>query len=249
MEEGKRRSFDLAFGYLGCPETDDMEKVAECLRKIGPQTLVDEQWVSRGIMQFPFIPVIDGTFLTESPMKSLERKSFKRCPILIGSNQNEGAWFIIYELSKFISLEMKSMTRDEFVFSMNQLFYYYPQYPQTNNKFGLDATIFHYSNFLDPDDVDGNLKALDTAVADHHFVCPLNEFAHAYSSAGENVYMYYLTQRYSTNPWPKWMGVLHGDDIFFVFGELLKDNMNYTKEEQQLTYQIMQYWTNFGKTG
>ncbi|KAK2148411.1 hypothetical protein LSH36_499g01062 [Paralvinella palmiformis] len=206
LDEGRRRSLELAFSYLGCKETDDMDAVAECLRKIGPQTLVEDQWVSRGVMQFPFLPVIDGTFLTESPMKSLERKSFKRCPILIGSNKNEGAWFIIYELTEFISLETKSMSREEFIFSMNHLFFYYPQYPQVNNRFGLDAVIFHYSNFLDPEDVDSNLHALDSAVGDNHLVCPLNEFAHAYASAGENVYMYYLTQRYSTNPWPPWMG-------------------------------------------
>ena len=249
MEEGKRRSCDMAFSYLLCPETNDMEKVAECLREMSPQTLVDQQWVSRGVLQFPFVPVIDGTFLTESPRKLLKHKNFKRCPIIIGTNKNEGSLFIIYELHDFITLNTKSMTHQEYVYSMEKLFEYYPQYPKQNNQFGLNATIFQYSNFLEPEDTDSNLRALDLAIGDRHFVCPINEFAHAYSSAGENVYMYHLTNRYSTNPWLSWMGVLHGDDVFYVFGELLKDNMNYTKEEQELTYEIMKYWTNFGKTG
>ena len=55
-------------------------------------------------------------------------------------------------------------------------------------------------------------------------------------------------QRYSVNPWPRWMGVMHGDEIMFVFGDALKPSNNYSLEDQQLSRQIMTYWTNFAKT-
>jgi len=55
-------------------------------------------------------------------------------------------------------------------------------------------------------------------------------------------------QRYSVNPWPRWMGVMHGDEIMFVFGDALKPSRNYSLEDQQLSRQIMTYWTNFAKT-
>jgi len=57
-------------------------------------------------------------------------------------------------------------------------------------------------------------------------------------------------QRYSVNPWPRWMGVMHGDEIMFVFGEALKNDTShiYSLEDQQLSRKIMTYWTNFAKT-
>ena len=249
MDEAVRRGSELAFDYLGCPRSDDMEEVAECLRDIPPQRLIDEQWVSRGVMQFPFLPVIDGAFLLETPDMSLKRQNFKRCPILLGSNYNEGSFFIIYELYNLLKLDKSSMTHEQFEASLKALFLYYPQYPSTLTRFGADAIEYEYTHWLDKDDQLKNINNLDSAVGDSHFVCHLNHFAHAYANAGENVYMYYFTQRYSSNPWPEWMGVLHGDEIMFTFGEPLKAGLNYTKGEKKLSRKMMQYWTNFAKTG
>jgi hypothetical protein len=39
--------------------------------------------------------------------------------------------------------------------------------------------------------------------------------------------MYYFSERASTNPWPTWSGVLHGDEIAFIFGEPLNRSKNY----------------------
>ncbi len=249
MKEGKRRSQELAFEYLGCTVTEDMEEVARCLQDIPPQQLVDEQWVSRGIIQFPFIPIIDGAFLVESPETSMRLRSFKKCPVLMGSNLNEGAFFLIYELHDYLKLNKSTMTREQFLASINILFYYYPQYPKQINSFGLEAITYHYTNWIDPEDQLANLISLDNAVGDYHFTCNVNEFGQTYANAGENVYMYYFTERYSSNAWPQWMGVLHGDEIIFTFGDPLKPGLNYTDKERELSKEIMTYWTNFAKTG
>ncbi len=58
-------------------------------------------------------------------------------------------------------------------------------------------------------------------VGDFHFTCPVNRFAQGYAEGGQTVYMYYFTHRSTQNPWPKWMGVLHGDEVSFVFGDPL----------------------------
>ena len=247
--EAKSRSLSLAQDTLECEPSNDMEKVARCMRQIPPQALVEAQWISRGVMQFPFVPVVDGVFLPDDPVHILNTRNFKKCPILLGSNLNEGSFFLIYELPDYMSLEHKTMTYDQFKLSINQLFQYYPQYPQENNKFGLHAILHQYSNHLDPEDQVSNIIALDNAVGDCHFTCHVNYFQHHYASAGENVYAYYFTQQYQSNPWPKWMGVLHGDEILFVFGEAYKQGRNFTKDEKDLSMQMMRYWTNFAKTG
>ena len=249
-EQAKHRSIEFAVQYLRCkPTFNDMEAIASCLKEISPQQLADEQFITRGPVQYPFLPVIDGTFLLESPIDSLRKGNFKRCPILLGSNSNEGSYFLIYELTDFLSLKKVSMNRSEFLASTERLFYFYPQYNKTISPLVLEAIRFQYTNWMDMENTRINIMALDAAVADYYFVCPVNQFAQLYSSVGENVYMYYLTQRYSTNPWPVWMGVLHGDDIMFVFGEGFKPNSNFSEEDKNFSQLVMHYWTNFAKTG
>lgn len=249
MAEGKQRSLELAVEILGCENSRDMDVLTECLRAIPAQRLVEDQWVTRGPVQFPFLPVVDGTFLLEPPEETMRRHGFKKCPILIGSNLNEGSTYVIYELSELVSLTSTSMTRDQFYASVARIFPYYPRYNRTIGALTLEAIRFQYTNWIDRDNEQENLKALDAALGDSQFICPVNAFALAYAEAREHVYAYFFTQRYSTNPWPRWMGVLHGDDIMFMFGEALKTGLNFTEEEKELSRAMMRYWTNFAKTG
>ena len=248
LEEGKRRSLEMAITYLGCPSGDDMQSVVDCLKAIGPKQLVTNQWVAQGIMQFPFLPVIDGTFLPESPTEALRRGSFKKCPILLGSNENEASFFVIYEIDE-LGLDHNNLTREHFKMSMHSLFNYYPQYPHSINAFGMEAIKYQYSPWQDKDNRFQNARALDMAASDCHFVCHVNRFAKIYADAGENVYSYFFTERYRSNPWPKWMGVMHGDEIMFVFGDPLKPELNYTKAEKELSFKMMAYWSKFAKSG
>ena len=44
-------------------------------------------------------------------------------------------------------------------------------------------------------------------------------------------------------------GVMHADEINFVFGEPLDPKKGYNKEEIELSRLMMKYWANFAKTG
>ena len=205
----------------------------------------------------------------------LEHGNFKRCPIIIGSNRNEGSWFVVYELSDRLTQvplsgprvtlevppdDVEMLPREQFQIAVNTLFFYYPQYRQElNSTFGVDAISFQYTDWgaTSLDDSSANLEALDAAVADSNFVCPLNRFAAAYADAGLPVFSYFFTEPYTSNPWPSWMGVMHGDEIIFMFGHVLRDSsvrtgrwpIAYTPAEKELSRRMMSYWTNFAKTG
>lgn len=253
MLEAQKRATEFV-KLLGCAETKEAEiadiaQAMNCMKSMPAKAIVDYQWVTRNIMQFPFIPVIDGVFVPDDPVKLLERREFKKCPILIGSNANEASFFIIYELDSQFNLTWKSMTRDDYSTSLTKLFFYYPQYPINMPYRGLEAVKFQYTPWSDLDDVDKNIYALDMAVSDSQFICPLNIFARSYSSAGQDVYAYYFTQRIKNHVWPEWMGVLHGDEILFMFSEVTKWKNNYTYEEQELSKKMILYWSNFAKTG
>uniref|UniRef100_A0A8C3PRJ4 Carboxylic ester hydrolase n=1 Tax=Calidris pygmaea TaxID=425635 RepID=A0A8C3PRJ4_9CHAR len=63
------------------------------------------------------------------------------------------------------------------------------------------------------------------------------------------VYAYLFDHRASNLLWPPWMGVPHGYEIEFVFGQPLNPKLNYTEEEEKLSRRIMRYWGNFARTG
>jgi len=248
MSEAKARSYELAVERLSCPD-NGMESIAQCMRGLSAQHLALQQYITHGPLQFPFLPVIDGTFLLEEPVETMHRRAFKKCPILIGSVANEGSAFIIYEILKYVNLTSLSMTYVQFIESLTEMFYHYPRFNRTIGPLTLEAIKFQYTDWVDKDDDLANLRALDASLGDSQFICPLNQFAQAYSHARENVYTYFFTQRFSGNPWPKWMGVLHGDDIMFMFGEATKPGLNFTDDEKKLSRKMMRYWTNFAKTG
>lgn len=63
------------------------------------------------------------------------------------------------------------------------------------------------------------------------------------------MYMYLYSHRSRSNPWPRWTGVMHGDEINYIFGEALNPNLDYTEEEKVFSRRMMRYWTNFAKYG
>ena len=250
--EGRRRALRVA-QLFECEFPDNMELTVSCLRNIDAQSIVDEQWISRGVAQFPFVPVIDGVFLVEHPLISLREGRFKRCPILLGSNRNEGAFFNVYEMLDHVNLNRQLLPRKFFLHTVDSLFFHYPQWSETQSDnprtLVLDSIAFQYSDWHHINDTYKNFEALDQATGDAYFVCGVNALAHAYAAHGHHVFYYFFSQRFQSNPWPEFMGVLHGDEILFVFGEPFKTHTSFTDDEKRLSRKMMQYWTNFARSG
>lgn len=242
-EESLLRGLRLAEA-VSCPhDRKEMSAVIECLRKKDALELVNNEWGTMGICEFPFVPMIDGAFLDETPQRSVAVKNFKKTNILMGSNSEEGHYFIIYYLTElFRKEENVYVNREEFLQAVKEL------NPYVNNV-AKQAIVFEYTDWLNPDDPVRNRDALDKMVGDYQFTCNVNEFAHRYAETGNNVYMYYYKHRSVISPWPSWAGVIHGDEISFVFGEPLNPGKNYAPQEIELSKRMMRYWANFAKTG
>lgn len=254
IAEARRRALALV-DILKCNATAPPAKIVSCLRELPSESFHKSEWtadpgIGNSIVQFPFVPIVDGSFLVENPDESLKRKNFKKTPIIIGSNGNEGTWFLLYLHQDHFRLKSESLiSKIRFDLEMQALFKYYPQYPTELNSIAQRAVIFQYTNWKDQDDQVTNRHMIDQAVADRHFVCEINEFAYAYAKSGENVYSYSYTYRSSQSPWPLWMGTIHADEINYVLGEPLNPNKNYEHKEKIFSRKIMTYWTNFAKTG
>lgn len=82
------------------------------------------------------------------------------------------------------------------------------------------------------------------------FICKKNFFGKIrFAKENLNVYMYLYNHRSKNNPWPKWTGVMHADEINYVFGEALNPKLNYTPEERSFSRRIIRFWTNFARYG
>ncbi|XP_057331587.1 acetylcholinesterase-like [Microplitis mediator] len=244
-EESIVRGLRLAEA-VGCPhDRYNLRAVIDCLVTIDPLDLVNNEWGTLGICEFPFVPVIDGAFLDETPQQSLATASFKKANILMGSNTEEGFYFIIYYLTELFRIdgtEDVKVSREEFIRAVTELNPYV-------NQIARHAIIYEYTDWLNPDDPNANRNAIDKIVGDYQFTCNVNEFAARYAETGNSVYMYYYKHRSVNNPWPRWTGVMHADEISYIFGEPLDPNKGYTNQEITLSKRMMRYWANFAKTG
>ena len=249
-QEAKNRSVTLA-KLLGC-EQKEASDLIECLRTIPAELFPMQEYdtIHYGVVRFPFVPVVDGAFLTETPLKAMHNGHYKKCPILLGNTLNEASYWLHYYDKTIFSLHSESLiSHNQFGLLIDDFFDFHPYYPRHLNSFGKEAILFQYTNWQNPDDQRMNRYQLDMAIGDFNFICPTVDFALEYAKAGMDVYYYVFKHRASNHYWAPWMGVLHGDEINFVFGEPLDGTKGYTHKEQVFTRKVMKYWTNFAKSG
>lgn len=248
-EESMARGLRLAEA-VGCPkERDNLREVLTCLRGHNASHLIESEAASSGILEFSFVPIIDGLFLNKTPLHSLASRDFKKTNIMMGSNSHEGYFFIFYYLTHFFSKEdimnPKSnvlINREQFELSVKELNPY-------TNTIARQAISFEYTDWTNPDDPIQNREALDKMVGDYNFICNVNEFAHRFAETNSDVYMYFFTHRSTLSPWPGWAGTLHADEINFVYGEPLNPEKGYQSQEIELSKKMMRYWANFARSG
>lgn len=56
-------------------------------------------------------------------------------------------------------------------------------------------------------------------------------------------------QRTSTSVWGEWMGVMHGDEIEYIFGQPLNESLQYSERERALSAMMVQSVSDFARTG
>ncbi|KAF3836703.1 hypothetical protein F7725_004167 [Dissostichus mawsoni] len=251
--EARRRATLLA-KLVGCNGGNDTELV-DCLRGRSPQELIDQEWKVlpwSGLFRFSFVPVVDGEVLPDTPEAMLSSGNIKDTQVLLGVNQDEGSYFLLYGAPGFSKDNESLISREEFLEGVKL------SVPHAND-IGLEAVVLQYTDWMDENSGLKNREALDDIVGDQNVICPLAHFARSYaqhnalkSNMGGNpqgLYLYLFDHRASNLAWPEWMGVIHGYEIEFVFGLPLEKRLNYTLEEEKLSQRIMRYWANFARTG
>ncbi|KAM4748567.1 acetylcholinesterase isoform 1-T2 [Rhinophrynus dorsalis] len=242
-QEGRRRA-ELLGKLLDCRVGNDSE-LLNCLRTKDPQSLIDHEFSvmpAPSIFRFAFVPVPDGDFFPESPETLLNMGRFKPCPLLVGVNQNEGSYFLIYGAPGFSKNNESLITREEFLSGVRMAV-------PLANDIALEAVVMQYTDWADENAGEKNREAMDQLVGDQNVICPITHFSGKVSEFGNKVYAYLFDHRASNLAWPQWMGVPHGYEIEFIFGMPLNKSLKYTAKEEALSRRMMRYWANFARHG
>ncbi|XP_075525252.1 acetylcholinesterase-like isoform X4 [Dermacentor variabilis] len=227
---------------LECPEGLGNDTL-HCLRRKDPEHIVNNESYGGGVVDFPFVPVKDGAFLPGTPQALMDEGAFaKNISVMLGSNVNEGSYFLQYFFGLSVEEQNPEVTEENFTAALEAL-------GLSPRETPIDKVLEMYTVNKTPSTAAERLKALDSIVGDYHFTCPVVQWADRFVQAGITVYQYVFARRSSRNPWPSWMGVMHGDEIAFVFGEPLNDTLQYSEEDKNVSRQLMRYWANFAKTG
>lgn len=67
------------------------------------------------LFRFSFVPVVDGEVLPDSPETMLNSGNFKDTQILLGVNQDEGSYFLLYGAPGFSKDNDSLISRDDFL--------------------------------------------------------------------------------------------------------------------------------------
>uniref|UniRef100_A0A8C7D8D0 Carboxylic ester hydrolase n=1 Tax=Oncorhynchus kisutch TaxID=8019 RepID=A0A8C7D8D0_ONCKI len=218
--EAQRRAAMLG-KLVGCPSGGNDTELVDCLRNKPPQDLIDQEVMPwSAIFRFPFVPVIDGVVLPDNPEAMLSSGNIKDTQILLGVNQDEGSFFLLYGAPGFSKDNKSLFSREDFLESGKL------SVPHAN-EISQEAVVLQYTDWLDENN-GAAILVMDS------FWCP--------------ILLYALDHRAFNLAWPGWMGVIHGYEIEFVFSMQLEKRLNYTAEEEKLS-RSMRYWANFTLTG
>ncbi|CAD7084335.1 unnamed protein product [Hermetia illucens] len=167
---------------------DSPGTVMACMRAVDAKTISVQQWNSySGILGFPSAPTIDGAFMPSDPATMLRDADLKGIDILVGSNKDEGTYFLLYDFIDYFDKDVAtSLQREKFLEIMNTIF-------NKASEPEREAIIFQYTGWESGNDGFQNQYQVGQAVGDHFFICPTNEYSQGLAEQGANIYYYYFT--------------------------------------------------------
>ncbi|CAB3238784.1 unnamed protein product, partial [Arctia plantaginis] len=102
----------------------DPSLVMDCMRGVDAKTISVQQWNSyTGILGFPSAPTVDGVFLPKDPETMMREGNFHNTEVLLGSNQDEGTYFLLYDFLDYFEKDGPSfLQREKFLEIVDTIF-------------------------------------------------------------------------------------------------------------------------------
>ncbi|XP_038048139.1 cholinesterase 1-like [Patiria miniata] len=249
----RQKAFQLG-ETVGC-STSDSAALITCLQDVDGNDLIQAQLA---IYEWIY-PVVDGIFLTMTPLEAYASGTYNHVPMLIGSNAEKGTFF-------FASNPMfaEYLTQPDPPFVNRTLFD--ELLASTFKTFAvgegavLNATKMRYIDWSQAEYEDADYyPSLMQLAGDLFFTCTVDTTARHHSSKNK-VYRYLMTHVPTVSyynyagvvPGPRWIGAGHAEELAFVFGGAFAQGSLWaylTDDEKVLSVNFMKLWTNFAKSG
>ncbi|CAL1543196.1 unnamed protein product [Lymnaea stagnalis] len=251
---------------LGCYFGTDKTQTWSCLREQNISKFYDISF-HHSDGYFTFAPVVDNQFLLADPKNGIEGPVNART-IMIGVVRDEGSLtaevIMKNEIKKKILgryLTGKQLMKNynehiEPVESFNDSLYRQfaspPMRPYTSYSYIEDLSYYVYKPWSDPDNVTAGLIALSDLVGDATFTAPAIDLADRLAAVDDlDLFVYSFEHRSPTSRYPLWMGVPHGDDLFYLFGCPIDGHplRNYTELDGRVSQGYIQLWSKYVYSG
>ncbi|XP_039096126.1 thyroglobulin [Hyaena hyaena] len=227
---------------VGCP-TSSIQEMVSCLRQRPARVLNDAQTKLLAVSG-PFHywgPVVDGRYVREAPARALQRSPRAKVDLLIGSSQDDGLINRAKAVKQFEESQGRTSSKTAF-------------YQALQNSLGgeeADAAVraaatWYYSLEHSTDDYASFSRALENATRDYFITCPVIDMArHWARRARGNVFMYHAPESYGHSS----LELL--TDVQYAFGLPFHPTYEgqFTLEEKSLSLKIMQFFSNFIRSG
>jgi para-nitrobenzyl esterase len=181
-----------------------------------------------------WMPNIDGNVLTEEPMQGLEQGHFAPVPVINGNNANEGNLIVMFGHE----YQFKKLTPEKYPDRVNYLVHDQAKVQKVLERYPLQK-------YPDPE------EALSAVLSDQGFVCQEKWTSDAIAKKAP-VYSYYFSYPKSAFVLPELrkLGAFHSSEVQFLFGvPMAWFESTFHGDEKTLSDNMMDYWTQFARTG
>ncbi|XP_077563360.1 acetylcholinesterase-1-like [Haemaphysalis longicornis] len=227
----------------GAEEVTDFDSALSCLQEKNASDILSALQSRNGRVQLTYHPSHGDDLVPKDVPDAIRGGFVNDVDLLVGVVRDEGSVFIEYYMSPVLDFtdvsRMQKGTMD--VYFMLLFRFLHQKNVQEIRDFYLETATEEPSSFL---------KNTSNAMGDFAFLCPLQFFAEDFARRNNSVYFYEFAHRPSYSWNAEWAGVTHFEEIPFMFGYALDNELfNITQEERALALFMMYTWTHFAKTG
>ncbi|KAK3583367.1 hypothetical protein CHS0354_038986 [Potamilus streckersoni] len=225
---------------------NNSERLINCLRSKSVEELVENVPLAPKYYSC-FAPTLNSQGFVSQSIQELmkdKRTRFAKTPIIFGITRDEAYSYLTEEdIRNGIGNARKAQILRTFVQNI-----YHHQRQKIFNI--LDH---EYASWEKTQDDSTRRINIINMLSDALYVAPLIEVAKEHSKHSDT-YLYVFSHSTVSESYPDWIKGAHGDDLPYTFGAPLVGGISpfptvYTDAEKILSENIMQFWTNFAKTG
>ncbi|XP_043922872.1 thyroglobulin [Protopterus annectens] len=229
---------------LGCSSSSEADLIS-CLRDVPALTLNTAQTKLLAVSG-PFQswgPVVDDVSIQRTLKSALQKLKFSKVDLLLGSTAQDGLVSRAKAIKKFEESQGRNDSKLAFYQALQNSFG-----GESSNILVKDAVTWFYSLQHSESEYSRFSRALENATRDHFIICPVVKMAaHWAESSNANTFMYHVPDSISQNS----LDLSLPFDVQSVFGLPLHPQTEelFSEEEKTISLNIMQYLSNFIKSG